>query len=192
MSVPAIGPVHAIDPGGSFEGVQVGVRASPDRVVLSADAYRAAHDGGPAGGGDGQMAFTAEGGRAGRVTMSPASVPGMVHVSVRLASGPGSADGPGADPDPIVSLEADVRSGWIQNVSRGASTQNEQATRIAEALARVASLPGQATVQANGEAALIRGPVRPRWPQVWLPAEYPPPPDDPSLVAQMRAAETAA
>lgn len=190
MSVTAIGPVHAIDPGGSFEGVQVGVRASPDRVVLSADAYRAAHDG--QRGDDGQMAFTAEGGRAGRVTMSPASVPGMVHVSVRLASGPGAGDGPGADADPIVSLEADVRSSWIQNVSRGASTQNEQAARIAEALARVASLPGQATVQASGEAALIRGPVRPRWPQVWLPAEYPPPPDDPSLVAQMRAAGTVA
>ncbi|MFN8507001.1 MAG: hypothetical protein U0547_05470 [Dehalococcoidia bacterium] len=191
MSVTAIGPVHAIDPGGSFEGVQVGVRASPDRVVLSADAYRAAQDGQPGGDG-GQMAFTAEGGRTGRVTMSPASVPGMVHVSVRLASGPGAADGPGADADPVVTLEADVRGTWIQNVSRGASTQNEQATRIAEALARVASLPGQATVHASGEAALIRGPVRPRWPQVWLPAEYPPPPDDPALVAQMRAASTAA
>jgi len=32
----------------------------------------------------------------------------------------------------------------------------------------------------------IRGPVRPRYPQVWLPAEYPPPPDDPSLIAILR------
>ncbi|HMS59919.1 MAG TPA: hypothetical protein PKA49_13830 [Tepidiformaceae bacterium] len=191
MSVTAIGPVHAIDPGGAFEGVQVGVRASPDRVVLSADAYRAAQDG--AGGDEsGQLPFTAQGGRAGWVTMTPGNVPGMMHVSVRLSAGPGASDGPGADGDPVVSLEADVRSTWLQNVSRGASTQNEQATRIAEALANVAALPGQGTVRAGGQSGVIRGPVRPAWPQVWLPAEYPPPPDDPSLIAEVRAQDPAA
>jgi len=124
--------------------------------------------------------------------MTPGNVPGMMHVSVRLSAGPGASDGPGADGDPVVSLEADVRSTWLQNVSRGASTQNEQATRIAEALANVAALPGQGTVRAGGQSGVIRGPVRPAWPQVWLPAEYPPPPDDPSLIAEVRAQDPAA
>lgn len=190
MGVPAIGPVTAIDAHSTFEGVQVGVRGSPDRVVLSADAYRAAR--GDGGDEPAQLPFSPVAGHVGTVTLTPSTVPGMVHVSVRLSAGPGASDGPGADADPVVSLEADVRSTWLQNVSRGASTQNEQATRIAEALAHVAALPAQSTVVASGEPHLIRGPVRARWPQVWLPAEYPPPPDDPSLVAELRKHDSAA
>lgn len=124
-------------------------------------------------------------GQPGRLVMKAGPRPGVVHVSIRLAAPLGEADEHG----PRLTLEADVSSQWIVSVTRGASTQNEQAVRVAEALRDASNGNAAATVH-GVDVPVIRGPVRPQWPVVWLPAEYPPPPDDPALIAQLNGERT--
>ncbi|MCK9519684.1 MAG: hypothetical protein M0R74_11775 [Dehalococcoidia bacterium] len=120
-------------------------------------------------------------GQAGRLVMKSGPRPGTVHVSVRVEAPLAESVDEHA---PRLAIEADVSSQWILSVTRGASTQNEQAVRVAEAL-RDASSGDKPEGVLKVDAPQIRGPVRPQWPGVWLPAEYPPPPDDPSLMAQL-------
>lgn len=126
-------------------------------------------------------------GEPGYVQLRPGAMPGRVHVSIRV-------DAPLAErPDaqaPLLAIDASVTSSWLTAVTRGASTQNEQAKRIAEAL-RAASEQGAAGrggVKSEGllvDAVLIRGPLRPEPPFVWLPGDYPPPVDDAVLRAEL-------
>lgn len=128
-------------------------------------------------------------GRSGYVSMKAGPTPGVVHVTVRLD--PPLAEGPDAFA-PHLAMEADVSSTWIHTITSGASTQNEQARRIAEALRDAtrggSDVPGAADLPASlfVDPPIIRGPLRHEPPFVWLPAEYPPPPDDPALVAELR------
>lgn len=157
-----------------------------DRVVLSAEAYRTLAGGPGTGALDTPpMPFDLPG-HKGTVSMTPGSIPGTVNVRVSLDA---LAQGAGAGPVARTQLDATVRASWVDAVSRGAAGDSLQAGRVAEALRFVAAIPGQATVQVVSpslpQAVIIRGPVHPSGDMVWLPAEYPPPADDPALVAQL-------
>lgn len=141
------------------------------------------------GGEPGRSSTFESQGRTGYVSMKAGPTPGVVHVTVRLD--PPRVEGDNAFA-PHLAMEADVSSAWIQAVTRGASTQNEQARRIAEALRDAtrgeAKTPGAAALPAAlfVDPPIIRGPLRHEPPFVWLPAEYPPPPDDPALAAELQ------
>ncbi|MCC7366422.1 MAG: hypothetical protein IT303_18845 [Dehalococcoidia bacterium] len=117
-------------------------------------------------------------GQPATLMMRPSARPGHLQVMVRLTAPPAGDDIAPA----TVTIQANVSSNWLQSLWRGASSQNEQAVRVAESLTQVARDLAPAVVPG---APVIRGPVKPGWPQVWLPAEYPPPPDDPSLLAEL-------
>ncbi|MGE5596997.1 MAG: hypothetical protein ACM3S1_13315 [Hyphomicrobiales bacterium] len=137
---------------------------------------------------DGTSFAFEQAGHTGTIRMKAGPRPGVVHVTIEM--------GGGSEPDPMsprVAVEAEVTSQWLQAVTRGASSQNEQAVRIAEALRRAGrppeQLPGASLLplSIHVDAPVIRGPLKPLPPFVWLPAEYPPPPDDAGLVAELDA-----
>lgn len=179
-------PINGV-PGGGHErqatmlavDYQRQLAARAQQVDLGREASRMGADSN--GSGNRKFAFDFEyRGQPGRLVMKAGPRPGVVHVSVRVDAPLGEPD----DHGPRLTLEADVSSQWMASVTRGASTQNEQAVRVAEALRDAGNGNGR-TSGARAEVPVIRGPVRPQWPVVWLPAEYPPPPDDPSLIAQL-------
>jgi hypothetical protein len=186
----ALAPVQAA--GGLGDGAAGSGRdawSGADRVVLSAEAFRHAAQG--EGAEPAPVVLPMD---SGDVVVTAGAAGGTLHIAVRLLP-PLTTLNDVTAPGPTAVFEADVRSGWLDNVVRGASTPNEQAVRIARALAELAAVPGQRTVTVHGVVApgmdwgaRIRGPVRPAAPLAWLPAEYPPPPDDPTLVAQVASA----
>jgi len=187
-----LAPVQAV--GGLATGATGNGRdawTGADRVVLSAEAFRHAARDEPSGPAPVVLPLD-----SGDVIVMAGAAPGTIHVAVRLLS-PLTTLNDVTAPGPAVVFEADVRSGWLDNVVRGASTPNEQAVRIARALADLAAVPGQRTVTVHAVVPpgmdwglRTRGPARTTAPPAWLPAEYPPPPDDPALVAQVAAADS--
>lgn len=170
-------------------GLGTGAGANP--FVLSAEAFQAR------GGTDESQTERAPlpgGGAWAEVSLAPGTRAGMVHVSVAYHSSLDMDSGAG-ETIPTVALQAEVRATWLRNVGREAATRGEQAAKIAQALASVAAIPGQSTVSVSGAdqaseglptTVLLGGALHPLTPTVWLPAEYPPPPDDPYLAAQVR------
>src|SRR5262249_13089876 len=119
---------------------------------------------------------------------------GMTHVTVVYFEAGEASSGQALEP--TIELEADVRTSWLAAVTQGDVHPAERAGRIAEALAGIASIPGQSTVAVGAarsgsaigpEPVRLRGVMKPKAAAAWLLAAYPPPKDDPILVAQVQA-----
>lgn len=143
-----------------------------DMVVLSEAAYRAL-----------ARARLAGGRQALDGSFTVPSLESDVHVQVRPTAEPGTVYVRAAivdrgNPARRVQLEATVRESWLERVQRGAAGEKERAQRTVEALAELAGIAGQKTVQVKAAEPpriepRMRGPVPPVT-GAWLPAEYPP------------------
>jgi len=143
-----------------------------DMVVLSEAAYRAlarARLSGSTQRLDGSYGVPALGSEV-YVHVRPTAEPGTVTVSAAIVDR--------HDPVRALRLEATVRESWLERAQRGSASDEERARRTVEALAELAAVPGQQTVQVSApELPRLEPPIRGPVPPVtgaWLPAEYPP------------------
>ena len=87
-------------------------------------------------------------GLQGRLEIAATDTPGVVHLHADV-----SWSEPGAPADGVVHLDADVRESWLTQ----AAGPEQSAAEVVKALARVAELPRQSTVQVtvDGDAAVL-------------------------------------
>ena len=115
-----------------------------DYLVLSAEAYRALVQ---APRMDLQLAgtFTVSAVDAqGRLSIRPGSEEGVVHVEVDLMHVAQWPEPPG--PIRHLQLSADLRGSWVHRATASDASPREQAQQLAQAVAALAQIPGQRTV----------------------------------------------
>lgn len=123
--------------------------APTDLIVLSAAAYRALVS---APRGPAELAGTYDvnvANASGRVSVAPSSMDGVVTVSIDLFHVPVWPDPPG--PIRQLHLTAQLRGSWVARVASDDSSSADQAQQLAQAVAKLAQIPGQQTVVVQAE-----------------------------------------
>ncbi len=111
-----------------------------EHLVLSAAAHHALTEVLPGEPGDVSFAHLA---MNGRVMLHPGSEPGTVRVTVTLSDDNANATGSG------LALEAEVRRAWLRSVCGDSFDSPDGVGKIVHALATIAGLPNQTTVEVH-------------------------------------------
>lgn len=109
-----------------------------ERLILSAAAHHALREMLPDQAGDVTLRHLA---MNGRVMLHPGDSPGTVRVTVTMNDDAGPRGAPG------LALEAEVRRSWLQSVCGDYLDTPECVEKIVHALATIAGLPNQTTVE---------------------------------------------